>query len=186
MVKKNLCIFISGNGSNLKAIIDRSRIYNFPAQVKIIVSNNRKAKGLAIAKKNLIPFFIFDSKSLCGEMKIINEIRRRKIHLICLAGYMKILSKNFVKSFPNSIINIHPSLLPKFKGLKTYQKVLKNKEKKTGCTVHYVNEKLDCGKIIKRKYFFLEKKENEKSLKNKTQKLEHKIYSEAIIDILKS
>ena len=119
-------------------------------------------------------------------MKIINEIRRRKIHLICLAGYMKILSKNFVKSFPNSIINIHPSLLPKFKGLKTYQKVLKNKEKKTGCTVHYVNEKLDCGKIIKRKYFFLEKKENEKSLKNKTQKLEHKIYSEAIIDILKS
>ena len=99
---------------------------------------------------------------------------------------MKILSKNFVKSFPNSIINIHPSLLPKFKGLKTYQKVLKNKEKKTGCTVHYVNEKLDCGKIIKRKYFFLEKKENEKSLKNKTQKLEHKIYSEAIIDILKN
>ena len=160
--------------------------YNFPANIKLIISSNLNAKGLVLAKKNSIPFFILKQRNLRSENKIINEIKKRKIDLICLAGYMKILSKNFLNSFPESIINIHPSLLPKFKGLKTYEKILSQNEKKTGCTVHYVNQKLDSGKIIHRKFFFLDDNENIKSLKDKTQKLEHSVYSEAIIKILRN
>ena len=96
---------------------------------------------------------------------------------------MKIISRNFIKQFRKEIINIHPSLLPKFKGLNTFSKILKSKEKKTGCTVHYVNEKLDGGKIIFKKEFFINPKDNENELKIKTQKLEYLAFPEAIIRI---
>ena len=98
---------------------------------------------------------------------------------------MKILSKNFIRSFGKSIINIHPSLLPKFKGLNTFKRILSNKEKKTGCTVHFVNEKLDSGAKIIQKSFFINKNDNEEILKNKTQKLEHRAFSEAVIKIFR-
>ena len=97
---------------------------------------------------------------------------------------MKIISKRFIKNFNGKIINIHPSLLPKFKGLNTFSRVLKKKEKKTGCTVHFVNEKLDSGKIILKKEFLIHKNDNVKSLKEKTKKLEYLAYSEALIKIL--
>ena len=97
---------------------------------------------------------------------------------------MKILSKNFIRSFRKNILNIHPSLLPKYRGLNTFERALNNKDKKTGCTVHYVNEKLDAGKIILKKYFFIDNNDNSSSLKEKTQKLEYKAYPEAIIKIL--
>ena len=96
---------------------------------------------------------------------------------------MKIISKKFIKNSGKKIINIHPSLLPKFKGLNTFERVLKNNEKKTGCTVHFVNDKLDSGKTIIQKSFFINKGDNVKVLKEKTQKLEHKAFSEAIIRI---
>ena len=96
---------------------------------------------------------------------------------------MRIISSRFIKNFGKKIINIHPSLLPKFKGLNTFERVLRNKEVKTGCTVHYVNEKLDSGKIITQKYFFMNKKDNVQTLKKKTQILERKAFSEAIIKI---
>ena len=98
---------------------------------------------------------------------------------------MKILSKNFIRSFGKSIINIHPSLLPKFKGLNTFEKALSQKEKKTGCTVHYVTEKLDSGKIILKKFFYIDNKDNIETLKKKTQRLEYNAFSEAIIKIIK-
>ena len=98
---------------------------------------------------------------------------------------MKILSKNFIRSFRKSIINIHPSLLPKFKGLNTFEKVLKNKEKKTGCTVHFVTDKLDEGKIILKKFFYINDKDNIMSLRSKTQRLEYFAFSEAIIKVIK-
>jgi formyltetrahydrofolate-dependent phosphoribosylglycinamide formyltransferase len=115
-------------------------------------------------------------------LKILNE---KKISLICLAGYMKVLSKNFINNFGKKIINIHPSLLPKFKGLDTFARVLKNNEKKTGCTVHYVNEKLDSGNIIVQKIFYINLSDDTNSLKQKTQKLEHKVFPEAIIRIFR-
>ena len=99
---------------------------------------------------------------------------------------MKIISKNFLTKYKNKIINIHPSLLPKFKGLNTFSRIIKNKEKKTGCTVHYVNEKLDSGNIIIQKSFFINPNDNELILKQKTQKLEYKAFPEAIIKIFQN
>ena len=183
MVKKNACIFISGYGSNLKALIHNTRDHNFPINISLVVSNNSKAKGILHAKKNSIPYLIINTKKRNFENVILTEIKKYKISLICLAGYMKIISKKFIKNSGKKIINIHPSLLPKFKGLNTFERVLKNNEKKTGCTVHFINDKLDSGKTIIQKSFFINKGDNVKVLKEKTQRLEHKAFSEAIIRI---
>lgn len=186
MVKKRACIFISGKGSNLKNLIIKSRDYNFPISIKLIISNNKNADGLKHAKKNSIPHIVINTRKRGYENRLIKKLKLYKISLICLAGYMQILSKNFLKMFGKKITNIHPSLLPKFKGLNTFSKVLKNSEIKTGCTVHFVNEKLDSGKIIIKKSFYISKKENEESLKKKTQILEYKAYPEAIIKIFRN
>tara|TARA_Y100000992_G_C21233963_1_gene476964 strand:- start:57 stop:614 length:558 start_codon:yes stop_codon:yes gene_type:complete len=185
MVKINSCVFISGKGTNLKKLILNSIAYNFPIKIKLIVCSNKKASGIKFAKKWSIPYLIFDNSKNLSENKILIELKKHKIDLILLAGYMKILSKNFIRSFGKSIINIHPSLLPKFKGLNTFKKILTNKEKKTGCTVHYVTEKLDEGKIILKKFFYINKKDNIESLRRKTQNLEYSAFSEAIIKVLR-
>ena len=156
MVKKiGSCVFISGNGSNLKSIIKSSHDYNFPIKIELIISNNKNAKGIKIAKKHSIPFKLFPyNNQKIFERNCLFEIKKRKIKFLCLAGFMKILSKSFIRNFGYKIINIHPSLLPKFKGLDTHRRVLENKEKYTGCTVHYVNSKLDSGNIILQKKNF--------------------------------
>ena len=115
---------------------------------------------------------IINTKNRNYENLILNNFNRYQIELICLSGYMKIISKNFLRKCKKKIINIHPSLLPKFKGLNTFKRVLENKQRKTGCTVHYVNEKLDSGYIIKQRSFFINPSDNETSLKRKTQILE--------------
>ncbi len=185
MVKVNTCVFISGKGSNLKKLILNSNNYNFPIKIKLVVSNNKKAEGLKFARKWSIPYLIINNKQNLSEDKILIKIKYYKVNLILLAGYMKILSKNFIRSFGKSIINIHPSLLPKFKGLNTFEKALSQKEKKTGCTVHYVTEKLDSGRIILKKFFYIDNKDNIETLKKKTQRLEYNAFSEAIIKIIK-
>ena len=183
MVKKGACVFISGFGSNLKSLIDKSRDPVFPVKINLVISNNADAKGILHAKKNSIPYLIVDTKKRNYENIIYKEIKKNKISIICLAGYMKIISKRFINTNGKKIINIHPSLLPKFKGLNTYEKILKKNEKKTGCTVHFVNEKLDSGKIIVQKSFYINQYDGLKTLKEKTHKLEHKAYPEAIIKI---
>ncbi len=186
MVKKNACIFISGNGSNLNNLIVKSRDYSFPINIKLVICNNKKAPGLNYAKKYSIPYIIIDTKTRIFENQIIKLLKKYNISLICLAGYMKILSKKFLQNCKKKIINIHPSLLPKFKGLNTFSRVLKNKEKISGCTVHYVDEKLDNGKIILQKSFFIENEDNENNIKFKTQKLEYLTFPEAIIKIYRN
>ena len=181
MVRKNACVFISGYGSNLKALIKNSRSHTFPINIRLVVSNKINAKGISYAKKNSIPYLIINTRKRYFEYVLLKEIKKYKISLICLAGYMKILSKKFLHAYGKKIINIHPSLLPKFKGLNTFERVLKNNEKKTGCTVHYVNDKLDNGKSILQKSFFINKNDNSLTLKEKTQILERKAFSEAII-----
>ena len=183
MVKINTCVFISGKGTNLKKLILNSNKYNFPIKIKLIVCSNKKAEGLKLAKKWSIPFLIFHDNQNLTEKKILVKLKNYKIDLILLAGYMRILSKRFILSFGKSIINIHPSLLPKFKGLNTFEKVLNRKERKTGCTVHFVTEKLDEGKIILKKFLYIEKNDNIASLKKKTQNLEYNAFSEAIIKL---
>ena len=119
------------------------------------------------------------------ERNSLLEIKKRNIKFICLAGFMKILSNNFIRSFGHKIINIHPSLLPKYKGLKTHKRALENKEKFSGCTVHFVNSKLDSGKIILQKKVLIGKNETEKTLKDKILKQEHKLYPRSIISLFK-
>ena len=185
MVKKKTCIFISGYGSNLKYLINNSRNQNFPIKISLVVSNNKKAQGILHAKKNSIPYLIVNTNKRNFENIILKELKKYKISLICLAGYMKIISKRFLSAYGKTIINIHPSLLPKFKGLNTFRRVLKNKEKKTGCTVHYVNEKLDSGNIIAQKSFYINSSDSETTLKQKTQIIEYQIFPEAIIKIFR-
>ena len=186
MVKINTCVFISGKGTNLKNLINRSRDNTFPINIKLIITNNKNAQGILIAKINAIPYMIINSRLRNYENKILTVLKKNKISFICLAGYMKIISKNFIRSFAKKIINIHPSLLPKFKGLNTFKRVLNNKEIKTGCTVHYVNEHLDSGHIIAKKSFQIHSLDNEEILKKKTQELEYKVFPEAIIKVFRN
>ena len=187
MVNKiKTCVLISGNGSNLKSIIKNSREYNFPIKIDLIISNNLKANGLIFAKKYSIPFKYFSSKNQSNfERNCLKEIKQKKIKFLCLAGFMKVLSRNFIKEFGYKIVNIHPSLLPKYKGLNTHKRVIKSKEIYSGCTVHLVTSKLDSGKIILQKRVFINKNDNEISLKKKILSQEHKLYSQSIISIFK-
>ena len=180
------CVFISGNGSNLKSLIKRSRDYNFPIKIQLIISNNPNAKGLLFAKQYSIPykFFSSDNKEKF-ERNSLFEIKKRKIKFLCLAGFMKVLSDRFIKTFGYRIVNIHPSLLPKYKGLNTHKRVLKSKEKYSGCTVHLVTSKLDSGKIILQKKILIDKNETESSLKTKILKQEHKLYPQSIISVFR-
>jgi phosphoribosylglycinamide formyltransferase-1 len=178
MVKKKACVFISGSGTNLKELLKSTREYNFPININYIVSNSKNAKGLKLAKLYKIPFRVINLD------KIIN-LDKKNISLICLAGYMKILNKKFINRFNKKIINIHPSLLPKYKGLDTFKRALKNSEKLTGCTVHYVNKKLDSGKIILKKKVFIELNDSVISLKAKVQAKEYRAFSESIISIFR-
>ena len=157
MVKKNTCVFISGHGSNLKNLIFFSRDSIFPIKISLVISDNKNAYGLNYAKKFQIPYILINTKSKIYENKILFNLKKYNISFICLAGYMKIVSNNLIRIYRKKIINIHPSLLPKFKGLNTFNRILKKKEKKTGCTVHYVNEKLDGGNTIIQKSFFIDK-----------------------------
>ena len=180
MVKRKACVFISGSGTNLKSIIKSTRDYNFPINIELVISNKKNAKGIDYAKKYSIPYRIITSNKKKFEELAIQIIRLKKIEIICLAGFMKILSKNFIRKFKGKILNIHPSLLPKFKGLDTFNRVLKAKEKFTGCTVHFVDEKLDNGKIIIKRRIEIKKNFNQESLKKYIQIEEYKAYSQAL------
>ena len=118
------------------------------------------------------------------EKEILELLKKNKINLICLAGFMRILSKNFIQSFKGQILNIHPSLLPKYKGLNTHERAIKNKDRYSGCTVHFVTAKLDSGKIIIQKKVKINKKDTPRTLANKVLAEEHKLYPEAILKII--
>ncbi len=184
--KVSTCVFVSGNGSNLNALIKNSQTYNFPIKIVLVISNNPKSKGLKIAKKYKINTKLIKYKNSKNfENLSLLALKKNKIRLICLAGFMKVLSASFIKKFSYKIINIHPSLLPKYKGLNTHKRVLKNKDKYSGCTIHYVSPVLDSGKIILQKKILIKKNETEKQLKKKILRLEHKAYTEAIISLFK-
>tara|TARA_Y100000590_G_scaffold51401_1_gene54013 strand:+ start:3174 stop:3752 length:579 start_codon:yes stop_codon:yes gene_type:complete len=179
--KVKTAVFISGVGSNLKNLINFSSKKKSPINIKLVVSNKENAKGLKHANQSKIKKVIINFKTQKkAEKKTLYFLKKNKIELICLAGFMKILSKNFLKRFKGKIINIHPSLLPKYKGLNTHKKALENNEKFSGCTVHYVTSKLDSGKIILQKKVKIKKNDTENSLKKKILKEEHALYIKAI------
>jgi phosphoribosylglycinamide formyltransferase-1 len=182
--KINTAVFISGTGSNLKSLIKFSKLKKSPIRIKMIISNHDKAKGLRYANIYKIKKKVFDFKNTSSEKKVINELKKIDIRLICLAGFMKILSKSFIKNFKGKILNIHPSLLPKYRGLNTHQKAIENKDKYSGCTVHFVNSKLDSGKIINQKKVRIKKLDTPKTLAKRILIQEHKLYPAAIIKVL--
>ena len=179
--KTKTAIFISGTGSNLKNLIKFSKKKKSPISVNLIISNTYNAKGLKYSRKYNIPKKVISFKNnKLAEKKILNFLLVKKIKFICLAGFMKILSKNFIKKFKGKIINIHPSLLPKYKGLNTHKKAIENNDKFGGCSVHFVTKKLDSGKIIMQKKVKIKKNDTVISLAKKVLKKEHLIYPAAI------
>ena len=182
--KLKTAVFISGTGSNLKSLIKFSKLKKSPISINLIITNSKLAKGLKYGgifkiKKKIINF---KNKEI-AEKKILNELKKNKIKLICLAGFMKILSNNFIKSYKGKILNIHPSLLPKYKGLNTHKRAIENKDRYSGCTVHFVNAKLDSGKIILQKRVNIYKKDTPESLAKRILAQEHKLYPKAILKI---
>ena len=185
--KIRTAVFISGTGSNLENLIKFSLKKKSPIEIILIISNNIKAKGLKFAKLYKIKKKVYNyDKKKISEKRILKDLKSNNIKLICLAGFMKILSKDFIKKFRGKILNIHPSLLPKYKGLNTHHRAIQNKEKYSGCTVHLVNSKLDSGKIILQKKVKLSKKETPSSLQKKILKHEHILYPRAIRKIFVS
>ena len=182
--KIKTAVFISGTGSNLKSLIKFSKLKKSPISINLILSNDSKSKGLQYGKIFKIKKKIFDfKKKHIDEKKILFELKKNRIDLICLAGFMKILSKTFINNFNGKILNIHPSLLPKFKGLNTHERAIRNKEKYSGCTVHFVNSKLDSGKIILQDKVKINKNETPKTLAKKILAKEHKLYPKAILKV---
>ena len=182
--KIRTAVFISGSGSNLKSLIKFSKKKKSPISINLIISSNLNAKGLSYGKifKIKRKIFKFNNK-ISIDNKLLSTLKKNQIDLICLAGFMKILKKNFIKKFNGKILNIHPSLLPKYKGLNTHQRALDNNEKYSGCTVHFVNSNLDSGKIILQKKVKISKNENKFSLARKILVEEHKLYPKAILKI---
>ena len=183
--KVNIAVFISGTGSNLFNLIKYSKLKNSKYVVKYVFSDKKNAEGLKFAKKFKIPYEILNYKNKKNaEKKSLKYLKFNNIKIVCLAGFMKILSATFIKSFKGKIINIHPSLLPKYKGLNTHQRVLDNNEKYSGCTVHFVNAKLDAGKIILQKKVKVNKNDDAKILAKKVLRQEHKIYPLALNKVI--
>ena len=181
--KIKTAVFISGRGSNLNNLIKFSKTKKSPIIIDLVVSN-KKAFGLKYANQYKIKKKIIDfKKNKIAEKNCLTILNKRNIKFICLAGFMKILSNDFIKKFKGKIINIHPSYLPKYKGLNTSVRALKNNEKFSGCTVHYVSAKLDSGKIILQKKVKITKNETESSLDKKIIKEEHRLYRAAILKI---
>ena len=183
--KINIAVFISGNGSNFKNLILDSLKKKSEYEIKLVISNKATAKGLKYAREFKIKKKIINYLSKKNaEKNILIELKKNKIDLICLAGFMKILSKSFIKKFKGKILNIHPSLLPKYKGLNTHQRTINNKEKYSGCTVHYVNSRLDSGKIILQKKIRILKTDTDVKLAKRILKQEHILYPKALKKVL--
>jgi len=177
-------VFISGRGSNLNNLIKFSKTKKSPIKIDLVISN-KKAKGLKFADQYKIKKKIIDyQNNKIAEKNILIILKKKKIKFICLCGFMRIITNNFIKKFNGKIINIHPSYLPKYKGLNTSARALANNEKFSGCTVHYVTAKLDSGRIIMQKKIKITKNETEKSLDKKVITEEHKLYPKAILKIL--
>ncbi len=182
--KLKIVILISGRGSNMEALINAAASPDFPAEIIGVISNNPDAKGLEKAKEKNIKTKIINHKNYDNkqdfETAIIEYLALLKPDLICLAGFMRILSSDFIKHYPNKIINIHPSLLPKFKGLNTHKRAIEAGEKESGCTVHYVTPEMDAGPIILQRSVTIESGDTEETLAKKILEQEHKAYPEAI------
>ena len=175
---QNIAVLLSGNGSNLKAMIDKG------IKVSFVASNNSKALGLKIAKNANIPFYSWKN-TLELEEEVLKLIIEHDIKLLVLAGYMRLLSQNFVNSLPSKfIVNVHPSLLPKYKGINAIKQAIDDCAEYTGVTIHFVDEGMDSGSIIKQEIIKINENDTVETLKDRLQTIEHRLYSDTIKSIL--
>ena len=182
--KFKLAVLVSGRGSNLQAIIDSIEKNNLAAEISLILSNVQDAYALHRGKKHGLESVFLNPKNFPSrddyEKKMIELLQTKSIDLVCLAGFMRILGKKFIEAFSGKIINIHPSLLPAFPGLNVQEKALEYGAKFSGCTVHFVNEKVDDGAIILQAIVPILDEDDVKSLSQRILEQEHMIYPEAI------
>jgi phosphoribosylglycinamide formyltransferase-1 len=184
-----IAILISGRGSNMLNIIEACNNKKLCSSVNLVVSNRPNALGLKVANKYNIRTEILDSNKLTKENfeSLLDKIlQKNNINLVCLAGFMKILSKDFVKKWPKMILNIHPSILPFFKGLNAQKQAIENKAKYSGCTVHFVNEEMDGGEIIDQKIVGISTSDDVDSLSKKILMEEHKLYIKVLKELEKN
>ena len=184
---KRLGILISGRGSNFEAIADSIAAGDIEAEIAVVIANRPEAAGLEIAGRRGIPAICLPSKGLDREVydrMMVAELERYSVDLVCLAGFMRLLSAGFIRRFPNRILNIHPSLLPAFPGLDAQHQALAHGVKITGCTVHFVDEDLDSGPIVIQAPVPVCDNDTVESLSTRILKEEHRIYSEAIRIVL--
>lgn len=179
-----LGVLISGRGSNLQSLIDSCAEKDFPAEISVVISNKGDVYGLERAQKDNIPAITLSHKDYRSkqefEAAIDKTLQDHDVDLICLAGFMRILSPWIIEKWPNKIINIHPSLLPKYKGLDTHQRAIDAGEKEGGCTIHYVVPEMDAGPIIVQKSVPIEKDDTADDLAQRVLKIEHQLYPDAI------
>lgn len=184
---KRLGILLSGRGSNFEAIADNVAAGRLQAEIAAVISNREEARGLEIARQQELPALCIPSKGLSREdydRRVVEQLRARNVELVCLAGFMRLLSAEFCRAFPMRILNIHPSLLPAFPGLDAQKQALEHGVKISGCTVHFVDEQLDAGPIILQASVTVLDDDTEASLAARILKEEHRVYSEAIRIIL--
>ncbi|MGQ0543697.1 MAG: phosphoribosylglycinamide formyltransferase [Blastocatellia bacterium] len=180
----NIGILISGRGSNMVAIVDAVKSGEIPAsEVAVVISDKRDAAGTERAKERDVETIVVERagrKRAEHDAEIIAELRKRNVELVCLAGYMRLLSPEFIRSFPNRIVNIHPSLLPSFPGLDAQKQAIEHGVKITGCTVHFVNEDLDAGPIILQRAVEVTDDDTAETLSARILEQEHEAYVEAV------
>jgi len=187
-MKKRIGVLLSGRGSNFEALADSVAAGRIPdAEVALVVSNREGAPGLEKARERGITAVAIPSKGLEREAYdklVVAALKEKQVELVCLAGYMRLLSRYFVESFPNRILNIHPSLLPAFPGLEAQRQALEHGVKFTGCTVHFVDENLDAGPIIVQAVVRVEDADTVETLSERVLREEHRIYTEAVRVVL--
>ena len=177
-------ILISGRGSNMVALVDAVKSGEIPAsEVSVVISDKADAAGLAKAKERDVETAVIERKGRTREehdAEIIAELKSRGVELVCLAGYMRLLSPSFIQAFPDRIINIHPSLLPAYPGLNVHERVLAAGERLSGCTVHFVNEDLDAGPVILQREVEVAVGDTAETLSARILEQEHSAYVDAV------
>jgi phosphoribosylglycinamide formyltransferase-1 len=185
---KRIGVLLSGRGSNFEALADSVAAGRIPgAEIAVVVSNREGAPGIEKAKERAIAARVIPSKGLEREAydrQVVAVLNEHKVDLVCLAGYMRLLSPFFVASFPNRILNIHPSLLPSFPGLESQRQALEYGVKFAGCTVHFVDENLDAGPIVLQATVPVRDDDTEETLASRILAEEHRIYTEAVRIVL--
>jgi phosphoribosylglycinamide formyltransferase-1 len=184
---KRLGILLSGRGSNFEAIADRVAAGTLDASIAVVISNRPEARGLETARARGLNAVCLPSKGIDREtydQSVIGELERNQVELVCLAGYMRLLSAKFIRQFPNRILNIHPSLLPAFPGLDAQRQALDHGVRISGCTVHFVDEDLDSGPIVIQAAVPVLDHDTVETLSARILAEEHRIYSEAIRIVL--